>query len=182
MNNFSNKSEDLCISCGLCCQGVFHSYAYIYNKKDIQFVKDINAEISYLDDDNLNAFPLPCLAFDKICTVYLSRPSVCYEHKCDLLKNYENKKISFEKSMNMINKMQDVLKLLLPELKNVTNNFDSNNPEFLRKSIIESFPDKVMSEAFKIKHRKMLMNYSLFLFLKETQFYIPVNNVVKRKY
>ena len=46
LNSLNN--EELCKSCGLCCQGVFHSYAYIYNDKDMLFVKDIQAKITYL--------------------------------------------------------------------------------------------------------------------------------------
>ncbi len=173
MKIFSNLPEELCKTCGLCCQGVFFSNAAIYNEQDEQFVKNMQVKTFYLDDDKLKVFPLPCLAFDEICTVYLKRPSVCHKHECDLLRNYKNRKISFEKSISTINKMQDVLKSLLPELKKITNNFSSNNPEFLRKEIIKSFHDRAMSKTFKNKHKEMLMHYSLFLFLKETQFYIP---------
>ena len=44
---------------------------------------------------------------------------------------------------------------------------------FLRRKIIESLPDKTMSDTFKHKHKKLLMNFSLFIFLRETRFYIP---------
>ena len=49
----SIDNEELCKGCGLCCQGIFHSYAYIYNDKDKQFAKDIHADIVYLEDDKL---------------------------------------------------------------------------------------------------------------------------------
>lgn len=181
MENSIDNGE-LCKSCGLCCQGIFHSYVYIYNDKDMQFAKDIQAKITYLEDDKLNAFPLSCLAFDKICTVYLNRPSACFEHECDLLKNYKKEKMTFDKAMNIISKMQSVLKLLLPALQQVSNENFSNNPEFLRKKLIESSPDKILSDEFKNKHKEMLMNYSLFLFLKETYFYIPSDNKIEKKY
>ena len=181
MQNLLNH-EELCKTCGLCCQGVFHSYAYIYNDKDRQFVNDMNADVTFLEEDNLDAFPLPCIAFDTICTSYLNRPTACREHECDLLKNYKNKKITFDKAIDIIVKMQEVLKPLLPLLQEVSNDFVSNNPEFLRKKLLASFPNQALSEEFKNKHQKMLMNYSMFLFFKETYFYIPSDNKIENKY
>ena len=167
-----DRSEELCKACGLCCQGIFHSYAHIYNEKDREFANEIQAEIFYSDDEKTDVFSLSCPAFDKICTVYPLRPSVCQGHECDLLKSFKSQKITFNQAMDTIDKIKNVLQLLLPELKQISGDSSSNNPVALREKIIESFPDKTMSDAFKNNHKKMLMNYSLFIFLKDTRFYI----------
>ncbi len=167
-----DKSEELCKACGLCCEGIFHSHAYIYSEEDRQFAQEMQVEIFYDDDEKIDAFPLPCPAFDKICTVYPSRPSVCQAHKCNLLNNLNSQKITFDQAMGTVDKMKNILKSLLPELKQIADDSFSNNPIFLRRKIIESFPDKIMSDAFKNKHKKLLMNYSLFIFLRATRFYI----------
>ena len=177
---YSYDAEEICKACGLCCQGVFHPHAYIYNEKDRQFAKEIQAKIFYDDDEKMDVFSLPCPAFDKICTVYPSRPSVCQGHKCDLLNNFNNQKVTFEQAMQTIEKMKNVLQSLLPELKQIAGDPFSNDPKFLRRKIVESFPDKIMSDDFKDKHKKMLMNYSLFIFLRETRFYAPSENEAEK--
>jgi len=53
--------------------------------------------------DEVTAFRQPCGVFDgRSCSVYLSRPTVCREYRCLLLRRFEAGEISYEEARALI--------------------------------------------------------------------------------
>ncbi len=165
------KGEELCKECGLCCRGIFHTYAYLYTDDDIRIAKKENIPIIFNNEINHNAFTLPCPVFNGLCSIYSERPSVCGAHKCDLLESVLCDDITIEASLHVVKKMQDILNDILPELKDLTRNTASNNPVKLMNNAYDSLGDESSVNKFKKKHATLLIKYGVFNFLRHKYFY-----------
>jgi len=102
---------NLCLSCGLCCNGLLFEDLPVIEEELIPFV-ELNPKPKkrgsglYLSQ--------PCIAWksDKGCTIYNDRPKVCREFKCKVLVKYENEELTYEQAMEKINfiKTENILK------------------------------------------------------------------------
>lgn len=69
---------EICLACGLCCQGALHSKAVLRENEHEVMVR-IGATIK----PDGQFFVLPCPAHDgSACTVYEERPQVCADYEC----------------------------------------------------------------------------------------------------
>ncbi len=162
--------ETLCKECGLCCQGVFHTFAYLYTEDDIKIVQKENINI-HLNNENCKTFKLPCSVFDNLCSIYPERPSVCGKHKCNLLTSVIKEEIALNDAIKITEKIKYLLKKLLPELKALSKNDEINCSPALITIIFNNLEDGVSSEKFKEENKKLLMNLGVFNFLQEKYFY-----------
>ncbi len=97
----------LCLECGLCCTGVFHSKAVIYSLEDRECAKSFDADIFF--QDNTEYFKLPCPIYEGKCPIYPCNPSVCQKHQCDLLKSIHNGEIKLEKASTVVQEMKQII-------------------------------------------------------------------------
>ncbi len=80
------NGSDLCLPCGLCCEGVLHGYALLAATEMAQ-AQRMGLQPETRDGGHL--FPLPCpLYHGSGCPTYRDRPAVCHDHQCELLANY----------------------------------------------------------------------------------------------
>ncbi|MCB0256378.1 MAG: YkgJ family cysteine cluster protein [Anaerolineae bacterium] len=164
------SGEELCKSCGLCCQGVFHSDAELYSPSDTNIARRIGAKI--LDENSPDIkFQLPCNAFNGCCSAYPTRPSVCASHHCDLLIAHLAGQISKQTALERSSEMQELTSAILPKLHALTGTLDLNQPEKLMAIALESFPDDASRMSFKSKNRKLLLQLGRFMILKNKHFY-----------
>jgi len=163
--------ETLCKECGLCCEGVFHTFAYLYNDEDISIAKKANIPIEFNTDAKSNVFTLGCPAFNGLCSIYPERPSVCSKHKCNLLKSVINHDIILNNALKKVSEIKNILNVILPILKKYTGNHTSNKPEYLLSKILDNLENQSTRDNFKKENKTLFMKYGIFYFIKEKYFY-----------
>ena len=80
--------SDLCVSCGMCCDGTYLAWAPVVETDDTTGLQSVNHSVEFSEAGRPH-FALPCPALvDKWCTVYGHRPAICPTYRCDLLNRY----------------------------------------------------------------------------------------------
>ena len=169
--NNPQDSETLCKECGLCCEGVFHTFAYLYTDNDISIVKMANIPMEFNTEVNSNTFILQCPAFNGLCSIYPERPSVCSSHQCNLLKSVIRNDIILDDALIKVSQVKKILNNILPILKSHANNHISSQPEYLINNILDKMETTSMRDKFKQDNKKLFMEYGIFYFLKNKYFY-----------
>src|ERR1041385_329240 len=98
-----NDSTDLCLECGLCCNGVIFADVELQHaevqtlKSTIRGLSDSQAQTASAFSRNNGKVKLlqPCAAFDGChCRIYSDRPKYCRQFECLWLKNVQSKKLT----------------------------------------------------------------------------------------
>lgn len=93
-----NDSSNLCLSCGLCCDGTLIGFVQL-DSDEIPAVK----EVMDIEEANGQGFFLhPCNKYCDGCTIYSKRPKQCALFKCGLLKSVEQKELDFDSAIETI--------------------------------------------------------------------------------
>jgi Fe-S-cluster containining protein len=80
------ERSDLCLSCGLCCQGVLHDLVPL---DEDELDRAARLRLPVVESPLRLAFRLPCPRLDdRRCTVYAERPRTCASYACELLRAY----------------------------------------------------------------------------------------------
>ena len=96
-----NAEQDLCRDCGFCCDGTLFFRAKL--KEDELGKFNFETETK----NNQVFFKQPCPYFEKTCTIYNNtRPHVCGQFKCRILRRAIRGKTSFNEAQNLINKLK----------------------------------------------------------------------------
>ncbi len=104
-----SKDSELCLSCGLCCLGIFFSYG-ILNIDEVQLAEEFGLKYFTIEKGRL-AFQLPCSVYkNNKCLIYLNRPSSCKRYRCRLLKRLHAEEINYEESQQIVFRMRNLLK------------------------------------------------------------------------
>lgn len=84
-----SNSADLCLECGLCCNGVIFADVQLRTSE----AKNLRAKIAGIKDAGKGGqtkLSQPCAAFDGCrCGIYSERPRYCREFECLLLRNMQ---------------------------------------------------------------------------------------------
>ena len=150
-----NKEQELCVSCGFCCDGTLFLTA---NSKD---VNELLHEMKSVERKGKHCgFELPCKYFDKLCTVYdQKRPKICGAFKCKLLKNAIDGEVSYEYAHSLIQKVKQQQKRLWTLIPN------SRGHVSLKKawqSFAETNEEHWDSKAFKKQNGALLMEWAIY--------------------
>jgi hypothetical protein len=114
--------QDLCVKCGFCCDGTIFMHAVLNRGEKGNLPEKI--EQNYFKENDKEYFRLPCPYFDRKCTIYDKRRAhVCLSYRCQLLKDFADKKISRENALSMIEKMMSTR----DELIRLFNEFSEND-------------------------------------------------------
>jgi len=171
MNYLKQKEgEQLCTFCGLCCEGYFHSKAYLYNQEDEKIAEKNEAHI-FKDADDRLCFVLPCPVYNQLCTIFPKRPSVCIKHKCDLLKSVFDGTIPLQKALEISDQMKTTVQFLKTDLEKIIKKKKLQNISMLMRDFYEKYPDNRVPAEIKKKHALRLITYAKFQFLKKKYFY-----------
>jgi len=77
--------DSLCLSCGLCCDGVLFSSVICSTATEARRMKELGSPIE--SHEGLAIFPQPCAHLHGTrCRVYAERPGRCRQFECELLK------------------------------------------------------------------------------------------------
>lgn len=127
--NLATKNN-ICIKCGLCCDGTLFSWANIEPNEVIDKLFPI--ETIKIDKSDKKTFSLPCQFLSNcLCSIYASetpkRPLTCIKFKCKLLQKYEANQITYSESITLIKKTKelaqkndDLINDTFPELKELS--------------------------------------------------------------
>lgn len=104
MSNQKTKdgsSEDLCQSCGLCCDGTLFDVVPLKPQDLPEPLRLVGIRV--VVDDTPGRFTQPCAAHQHgCCQVYASRPSSCREYECELLKKFARGAVTFASAETQI--------------------------------------------------------------------------------
>lgn len=124
-----NDSENICLSCGFCCDGTVIGFVKI-GREELPVLR----ELIDLKDANYNGFFLqPCDNYGDGCNIYSKRPKQCANFKCELLKSLEQKELDFDSAIELINVVKQ--KKIAIEKKLATLPFELQSQSFYFKMI-----------------------------------------------
>jgi len=112
--------QNLCLICGLCCNGVIFADVRLQPMDDAARLESLGLTLTSRGKQNARKFAQPCLAFDGCrCGIYPDRPTYCREFECLLLKNVQGSRLSFDEARRIIErarKRADQVRELLRQL------------------------------------------------------------------
>ena len=112
-------AEKLCLTCGLCCNGVIFADVQLQKGDDPTKLEAIGLRISCVSKRKAaqglplkseaavpkRKFPQPCAAFDGChCRIYADRPRYCREFDCALLKSVNAGEVKTTEALRTIEK------------------------------------------------------------------------------
>lgn len=125
-----NESLNLCLSCGLCCDGTLIGFVQLDSEESsvLQELMDIE------DEGDQGFFLQPCDNYGSSgCTIYSKRPKQCTDFKCGLLKSLEQKELDFDSAIEVINVVKQ--KKIAIEKKLATLQFELQSQSFYFKML-----------------------------------------------
>jgi uncharacterized protein len=110
-----NAIDQLCINCGLCCNGVLFADVKLRRGDDARRLAGRGLALE--KKGTLQAFAQPCACYDgKFCRIYAERPVRCRTFECGLLKRVSAGELRAAAALNKIARARrlraDVDKLL----------------------------------------------------------------------
>ena len=98
-------SEQLCLQCGLCCNGVIFADVQLMPDDNPARLKSLGLPVapgSKSREQKLK-FPQPCVAFDGCrCRIYGDHPKYCREFECLLLQSVNAGDVDAESALRII--------------------------------------------------------------------------------
>ncbi|MDB4533600.1 YkgJ family cysteine cluster protein [Vicingaceae bacterium] len=93
-----NDSTNLCLACGLCCDGTLIGFVRLDHDEMPALKKIMEIE----DEGGEGFFLHPCDKYCEGCTIYSERPKQCASFNCGLLKSVEQKELKFDTAIDTI--------------------------------------------------------------------------------
>lgn len=151
------KSEHLCLSCGLCCDGTLIGFVELSDKEIPAINKIMEIETLYGN----GFFLQPCNKYCNGCTVYKQRPENCAKFKCGLLTAHEQNEINFKTASMTINDVKILKQSILLKIKTLKINLKSQSFYFkmveLNKILVKKQFETIISQA-EIDLKKVMDN------------------------
>jgi hypothetical protein len=122
MSDNNNEISDLCVRCGMCCDGTLFNKANVVDEADRKVADDLGLTTFELNGKLF--FKLPCRHFSSCCTVYeTQRPRICSAFFCSPIRKYNRGEQTFQDASQQVgwllehrNKLMKVASQF-PELK-----------------------------------------------------------------
>ena len=90
---------NICLSCGLCCDGTLIGFVQL-ESEELSPVRKL-MEIEQTGENGM--FFLPCNELScNGCNIYSQRPKACRNFECRVLKSVEKKELTFDKATEVI--------------------------------------------------------------------------------
>ena len=104
----SGIEGQLCVGCGLCCDGTFFGYANVFD--DTPVIERIDVLLARKGDDTKRQLPIPCslLGEGASCSVYEDRPPICKSYRCKLLKAVDSGERSLEEARQVTQRTSEL--------------------------------------------------------------------------
>jgi uncharacterized protein len=116
------RLEELCVACGLCCDGTLFDLVKLEPSDDARKLKALGLPITVSRGKSPVArFPQPCAALcgDRTCKLYANRPWQCRVFECGVYKDAKAGRTSLKAAFRLVTqarKRADKVRQLLHEL------------------------------------------------------------------
>jgi uncharacterized protein len=120
--NSADPLEQLCLACGLCCDGTLFDNVRLGPGDDAEKLKTIGLPVVVArTKPPVTLFPQPCTALcaDRTCQVYRDRPGQCRTFECRVFKDAQAGRITAAAARRLVKKARrqaDNVRLLLRQL------------------------------------------------------------------
>lgn len=107
-------TEDICMSCGLCCDGTLFGRVYLFEDEE-----PAPAVAEMLEPD-AQYFRQKCAGFAGCCQIYEDRPRTCRVYRCGLLIKVEQGEITTDAAQSLIERTKagcEQMERMLPTTK-----------------------------------------------------------------
>jgi hypothetical protein len=117
-----NQGEQLCLACGLCCDGTLFDLVKLEASDDASKLKALGLPVKVSRGATpIARFPQPCAALckDRTCRLYADRPWQCRVFECGVFKDAKAGRITFAAALRLVKQARrraDKARRLLREL------------------------------------------------------------------
>lgn len=97
-----DDSTNLCLSCGLCCDGTVLGFVQL-GREELPAFREL------MDIENTKGegfFLQPCKKYCDGCKIYTNRPKQCASFQCGLLKSLEHKELDLESAIEIAHEVK----------------------------------------------------------------------------
>jgi uncharacterized protein len=100
-----NLGENLCLACGLCCDGTLFDNVQLGLGEDAKKLKKLGLPVAVTRGRTVvTYFRQPCAALcaDRSCRVYADRPGQCRAFECGVYKDVQAEKVLFPVALRLV--------------------------------------------------------------------------------
>jgi uncharacterized protein len=114
--------EDLCLACGLCCDGTLFDLVKLEPDDDARKLKMLGLPVTVSrGKEPVARFPQPCAALceDRTCRLYADRPRQCRIFECGVFKDAKAGRITYPAALRLVKQTRrrsEKIRRLLHEL------------------------------------------------------------------
>jgi hypothetical protein len=122
-NVSSSLASDLCLSCGMCCNGTLFNYAPLNDGEHETVVRlEISSRSEVAKDKT--SFSLPCSRLDGArCTCYgEGRPAICGDYACKLLVSLVDGTTPFAEAQKLVIRTREISDRVRKQLESEVEN------------------------------------------------------------
>src|ERR1700759_4660691 len=102
--------DQLCLNCGLCCDGTLFADAELRAGDDAKRLTKLGLALKKKGRTKI-AFAQPCACFNgRLCTIYPDRPKRCRLFECGLLKAVNAGEMKVGMALKKIAKAKEIVK------------------------------------------------------------------------
>ena len=113
-------AEQLCLACGLCCDGSLFEHVQLVPGDDAKKLKTLGLPVSAPRAKTpVNHFRQPCSALcaDRTCRVYADRPSQCRTFECGVFKAAQSGRITGTAALRLVKRARRLVDQILALLR-----------------------------------------------------------------
>jgi len=99
------QGEELCLACGLCCDGTLFDLVKLEPNDDARKLKELGLPVTISrGKEPVARFPQPCAALceDRTCRLYADRPKQCRVFECGVFKNAKAGRITHAAALRLV--------------------------------------------------------------------------------
>jgi hypothetical protein len=121
MANVLSPAEQLCLSCGMCCDGTLHNWTYL-QPEELARASAAGLEVfqpprRQARHDPRPGFRQPCRALRGLeCQIYRERPQACQDYICPVLQRLNDGELSLQAAQEIVQQARQLIRLLRTEM------------------------------------------------------------------
>ena len=154
--------QNLCLSCGLCCDGTIFTHGPVSAAEPVEVFRAAGIRITPdRGGEGRYELPLPCLRFENgRCQTYGCRPAICSSYRCRLLRRVEAGKMTLQEAKGIVQSAREKRRRLRPLL-------DRHFPELAGEPLIRAIRivEGRMAGMDESRRRRFLDVHGEFLFV-----------------
>jgi hypothetical protein len=139
------EAQDLCLACGLCCDGTLFGQTNLSPQNDTAALSARG--VGFVSDPAKPALKQPCVAYiNCACSIYADRPRACRQFRCALLRQLKENKISQDEALDVVRKALTLRDDVKRQMRAVFTEDHCNFDEFSRR-LRSRWKDATSAEA-----------------------------------